>query len=1042
MKSRLSLVTAIITASTFITAPATLGNAPDPPTENQSPSIAFSTEVAGSNPFRAPRYDFFFQWIDPRTEAPLGTVIDDADDERDLTTLDVIRVSTTPESDCDDVELSENNENLALIVANCMSYTLERTVSLTFKAIDSDGNSSNELTLDFIGVADPTIYVAPFTDFFVFGQEDPILEIGINSGPYGFQESITALDFEIDTATVGLEVSRIERTEDAAFARVYFQGIVQELGTIHITAKGSAFVWTAEHEEDIPDSNQMSVMIQPYGFIDNFEIVTQPSGAISGQTFTTAAVLKLSDRYGNTVLTEDGEEVEASLATENGTLEGETATVVNGFATFTNLKIIGTGDFTITFNVGMASVTSETVTVSAPPNEDPGGGGSDCRIGFLDIDRRAEGAVNGFNFITQPRIEIQDSSGSRCATFNGEVIATISNENNQEIARDSVTASSGVATFTNLGLDIDSVYEGEDLTITYSAGSRSRQQDIYLAKVCDGVSIPCEYGDVGPGGGIVFYYDEEGFDCFGGIASCNYLEAARTVGTNAWEGTSPGPWSGNTDTAIGTTSREIGAGLSNSAKIDLQDESFGGVVEQIIDFQGSGGKYDWHIPSDDEMSELDYQSNLVGIIDNRDYWTSSESDGTRAYLFIGSLNDTRSRSKDSLAYVHPIRAFSKNVGSAFLFYSTFSYSPDSIPADGSSTSTISIQLRDVFGNNLSSGGAEVGFSLDPNLGSISATTDNGNGTYTAIYTAGTEAGSVNITPKLSGEDFIDIVRINLTESDADISPVVPGAPTIGTATALTATSAEVTYTAPTSDGGSTITSYRAISTPGNISATLSQAGSGTIIVSGLSPETSYTFRVIAVNNIGTSTDSAISNTIRTLVATESLPLQVATESLPLQRVDTSAPSKREEDKQRAKAAIIKKLQSLEKLTVSDFIDAGIDGITIFNIAEVQAELLALPAKSRGDIEAVMKIAYKFEVVDKIGSDQIRSVLPNVYIELGLIPLTSQNIKMTLISAVRKLPKSARDTYVKIKAVIDLEIKKIQARKDRISKVNARKTAKK
>ena len=982
MKSRLSLVTAIITASTFITAPATLGNAPDPPTENQSPSIAFSTQVAGSNPFRAPRYDFFFQWIDPRTAASFGTVIDDEDDERDLTTLDVIRVSTTPESNCDDAELSENNENLVLIVENCMSYTLERTVSLTFKAIDSDGNPSNELTLDFIGVADPTIYFMAFTDVFVFGQEDPILEISINSGPYGFQESITALDFEIDTATVGLEVSRIERTENAAIARIHFQGIVQELGTIHITAKGSAFVWTAEHEEDIPDSNQLSVMIQPYGLIDNFEIVTQPSGAISGQTFTTAAVLKLSDRYGNTVLAADGEEVEASLATGNGTLEGETATVVNGFATFTNLKIIGTGDFTITFNIGQALVTSETVTVSAPPNEDPGGEGSDCGIGFLDIDRRAEGAVNGFNFITQPRIEIQDSNRSRCATFNGEVIATISDENNQEIARDSVTASSGVATFTNLGLDIDSVHEGENLTITYSAGSRSSQQDIYLAKVCDGVSIPCEYGDVGPGGGIVFYYDEEGFDCFGGIASasCNYLEAARTVGTYAWEGTFPVTWSLNTDIAIGTTSRVIGAGLSNTAVIDRQDESFGGVVEQLIDFQGSGGKYDWHIPSVDEMLELDNRSNLVGIVDNRDYWTSSESDRTRAYLFIGSLNNTYSRSKDSLAYTHPIRAFSENVGSAFLFYSTFSYSPDSIPADGSSTSTISIQLRDVFGNNLSSGGAEVGFSLDPNLGSMSATTDNGNGTYTAIYTAGTEAGSVNITPKLSDEDFIDIIRINLTESDADISPVVPGAPTIGTATALSATSAEVTYTAPTSDGGSTITSYIAISTPGNISATLSQAGSGTIIVSGLSPETSYTFRVIAVNNIGTSTDSAISNTIRTLVATESLPLQVATESLPLQRVDTSAPSKREDDKQRAKAAIIKKLQSLEKLTVSDFIDAGIDGITILNIAEVQAELLALPAKSRGDIEAVMKIAYKFEVVDKIGSDQIRSVLPNVYIE--------------------------------------------------------------
>jgi len=92
----------------------------------------------------------------------------------------------------------------------------------------------------------------------------------------------------------------------------------------------------------------------------------------------------------------------------------------------------------------------------------------------------------------------------------------------------------------------------------------------------------------------------------------------------------------------------------------------------------------------------------------------------------------------------------------------------------------------------------------------------------------------------------------------------PGAPTIGTATATGSTTATVSYTAPANDGGSVITSYTATSSPGGITGTLSQAGSGTITVSGLSGSTSYTFTVTATNAIGTSAASAASNSITTL----------------------------------------------------------------------------------------------------------------------------------------------------------------------------------
>ena len=92
---------------------------------------------------------------------------------------------------------------------------------------------------------------------------------------------------------------------------------------------------------------------------------------------------------------------------------------------------------------------------------------------------------------------------------------------------------------------------------------------------------------------------------------------------------------------------------------------------------------------------------------------------------------------------------------------------------------------------------------------------------------------------------------------------VPDAPTIGTATQTGNTTATVAFTAPTNNGDATITSYTSTSTPGGITNTLSQAGSGTISVTGLTGGTSYTFTVTATNSIGTSSASSASNSITT-----------------------------------------------------------------------------------------------------------------------------------------------------------------------------------
>ena len=151
-----------------------------------------------------------------------------------------------------------------------------------------------------------------------------------------------------------------------------------------------------------------------------------------------------------------------------------------------------------------------------------------------------------------------------------------------------------------------------------------------------------------------------------------------------------------------------------------------------------------------------------------------------------------------------------------------------------------------------SGALPAGITLNTSTGVISGTTPSIASSTTYNFTVrATDAQNQDTNRAFS----ITVVAISAAD-----------APTIGTATSTGQTTATVAFTAPANNGGSAITSYTATSSPGGITGTLSQAGSGTINITGLTAGTSYTFTVTATNNIGTSSSSSASNSITTTAA--------------------------------------------------------------------------------------------------------------------------------------------------------------------------------
>ncbi|CAB4668060.1 MAG: hypothetical protein F2653_00955 [Actinobacteria bacterium] len=274
------------------------------------------------------------------------------------------------------------------------------------------------------------------------------------------------------------------------------------------------------------------------------------------------------------------------------------------------------------------------------------------------ITRASVGTARKTAFTTQPQITIQDSGGNTVTSSVVVVTATVS-AGGTLVGTTTATASTGVATFTGLGVDGTI---GVTYTITYTAvGLTVATATVTLTgTTCNGI-FTCQVGDTGPGGGKIFYVAaSSGFTCGATLSeTCYYLEAAPTSGTSAWADVLLA-WSTGANQSVSVPNANgtaIGTGYKNSLAIVAQtgNVTLSSAAVAARGYGGPNSLSDWYLPSKDELDQLYSQKTAVGgFVEAVYYWSSTEVNviGANAWLNNGS-----NTGKESPEYVRPVRAF-------------------------------------------------------------------------------------------------------------------------------------------------------------------------------------------------------------------------------------------------------------------------------------------------------------------------------------------------------------------------------------------------
>ncbi len=558
---------------------------------------------------------------------------------------------------------------------------------------------------------------------------------------------------------------------------------------------------TADYYEDGDNLGEDKNTRYGYGIINIYEAVKSispyelffaqhPENTTAGETIP-SIVIEIQDSQGNLIevatdeVTIDIDNDPTSSATLSGTT---TKAAIDGVVTFDNLSIdkAGEGYTLITTADGMESVTSSSFNILA---------GDPYQLFFEQ--QPTDIAIN--EEIDPPiLVRIEDSQGNLVETATNEVTIDIDNDPTGSAILSGTTSKAaidGIATFDNLS--IDEVGSGYTLIIT-AEGLENATSDTFDILVGDATQLSFNQQPTTTTAGeiidpvVVYIEDDSGNRvenathtvemsinndptgsatlsgttskvAIDGIATFDDLWIDKAGEDYTLEAFASGL------TSVTSSEFNITAGLSSSDTTTITADP----VEIVVGGESSTitvqakDEYGNNLISGGDTVTLATDSGTLSIVTDNGNGTYSatltSSDTAESATITGTIREGSIVNTTTVEFLP---------GSANENTTTITASPSKVIADGISFSTIIVQAKDEYGNNLISGGDTVTLATDS--GTLSIVTDNEDGTYTAELTstqreAATITGTINDIA-ISDNTTVSFHLIAVTTEDAtDIS---------------------------------------------------------------------------------------------------------------------------------------------------------------------------------------------------------------------------------------------------------------------------------